>query len=744
METTYDELPNEYVLSMKKQLDIDNLNALTGILQEHKCVIAGSYVLQTVCGENWANDIDIWCSASPSIVSDIEELGYRLVKSIDYRTNIDLIKQGKIDFIDRMLNEEKLSKSDMSVLEKTKKYWENYEEKEEDIPEVIETYRRLKEHVSFIYFLVHDTKPPIQVIDVKNIMDCIATFDFNICQVYYDGENVVAKNAFKKAGFLACIKYRIGKITYEASKIQSSSEWYRTLRRALKYTQRGFFIDFTQAYPFLQKGITTDQWNSIVCGNCSQQLKNVQPNDFKNFNIVKTLKLPYFHTHIEGRGEIIFGYNVNPNNNMNSIIKGLMKHEVFRKNSRSIKGRCLNRTKVNINEPQELKKILHQDIVDAVSSIYESNYNPTIREWSLQLYDYYLNVINYVLNGTDVEAITQIEQFIEEMLEEKEDIEKLDIENPQKIFTDFRRYIVDYGRADKDIKIKYLERIKNIAIELNKKGKINGFTSIIKLCTKLIDILRKKGVIKKQEEKCETINFLPLFDIIFKGSFRDNNFVNELFNSIVQQLCSDVPLVAREKNVNNKKFNAIKNIINNYLEKSGLSKNIKVPLIHCLSVVSTYIGDPITEFDINKQINKVALWGSHKFNLILTDEQRRRLTIPDIDEDEDEDNITHDFYHTFNGYLFGITIDKFRELYNQIPNINDEIRYDERTYKILEYISKYLGIYNEELRIEILYFISELNEVLTFDEFKKIYERVEHTDDLFSQLGHIENEVEEN
>lgn len=45
----YSKLDNNFTLRFKQQLNHDNLSTLPSILNEHKCIIAGSYVLQSLC-----------------------------------------------------------------------------------------------------------------------------------------------------------------------------------------------------------------------------------------------------------------------------------------------------------------------------------------------------------------------------------------------------------------------------------------------------------------------------------------------------------------------------------------------------------------------------------------------------------------------------------------------------------------------------------------------------------------------
>lgn len=178
----------------------DKFPGLQSLLSQDEMVIAGSFPLQHLIGENWADsDVDLWVS---------DKIKLRKLSSY-------LLGRGY----------------DLPI-------------KHRDILIEADTYSRLKRWVRRIYIFRDPTgkRPDVQAIltheDVK-LTELVESFDIDACCVFADGEKVVT--SFENTN----LKQRKTSLNSNAIFEQSPYEWFRTLRRVEKYMLRGFKFDWS-------------------------------------------------------------------------------------------------------------------------------------------------------------------------------------------------------------------------------------------------------------------------------------------------------------------------------------------------------------------------------------------------------------------------------------------------------------------------------------------------------------------
>lgn len=242
-------------------------------------------------------------------------MGYTITGFREVNTR-DALKKQKLIAIENILDDKEglITNKYKKQLLKIKNIIQE-ERTRDTIIQGIDEYRRLEKYVKSIYYFKSQTKPTIQLIICnENILDCINSFDFNVCQVYYDGENIFVKD---KDIFMICLEDKKAIITFEASEMQSTIEWLRTLKRAIKYTERGFFIDFSNAIKYIKKIAETNiqfvrEWNLTLLNKNS--LYTYTPKIYRKLQkklsvlLLKTPKLPHFYIYNKNDKRIVFGY----------------------------------------------------------------------------------------------------------------------------------------------------------------------------------------------------------------------------------------------------------------------------------------------------------------------------------------------------------------------------------------------------------------------------------------------------
>ena len=205
------EMPSRGYLGMLREKVSSNgmdFDTLAQVLSETRSVIAGSFVMQVILGEEWRTDMDIWCNmATPSqnIALLLPFFNY-FVRKLGYRF--------------KKYNTADIHNSD---------------------------YARLRKYVSTIVCLYHPSDeilPKIQIITTHApCVDVISTFDLNACRVYYDPSWTLPNSSMRQVGnaFDQCLSRKMA-VTEEAIVEQSLYEWLRTLRRIIKYLRRGFDV----------------------------------------------------------------------------------------------------------------------------------------------------------------------------------------------------------------------------------------------------------------------------------------------------------------------------------------------------------------------------------------------------------------------------------------------------------------------------------------------------------------------
>ena len=227
-----------------------NETEFSNMLINSNAWIAGSYVLQSVINENWEeSDIDIWAIDKPyadhysplcTIFSYFKNLGYTYTKNWKAHWNPKKItdKYGDSELINKIKN---------NMLQ--------YNIKE------ISSYRRLRSSLSEMWTFKKDGYRKVQIMllkpiynilsnfnffskettrydYVKELKKYISEFDLSSCQIYYTGKTICGLNT----NTIQNSKDKMMELTIEAANRQSPNEWIRTLKRLVKYCNRGFSI----------------------------------------------------------------------------------------------------------------------------------------------------------------------------------------------------------------------------------------------------------------------------------------------------------------------------------------------------------------------------------------------------------------------------------------------------------------------------------------------------------------------
>lgn len=246
-------------------IDAERLDA---VLANTKCIIAGSLPLQALMKENWGTDIDIWASDERVVIS-LSDVLYDAGYGLPVRYAID-------------------------------KYFKHGNDFAQSLDRSISEYSRLVSSIKVIYAWYGIGKKPVQCIVTLpgvNPCDVVREFDISVCRVMYDGKNVLVP----MRSVLMEIETRTAHITVEASLAETVYEHLRTLRRAIKYTNRGFVISWAAAAPSIISAFAThkmhdesngtilmaSKWNSIVA-----EAEVVMPSFFINV-LDQTLSFGY-------------------------------------------------------------------------------------------------------------------------------------------------------------------------------------------------------------------------------------------------------------------------------------------------------------------------------------------------------------------------------------------------------------------------------------------------------------------
>jgi hypothetical protein len=216
-------------------VDVDDM---LSFLSESKGVIAGSFPLSVLLTEMKSkcafrpNDIDIWAEEKPVR----PPAGYMLSSVVPHwDMGSDRIKK-LFAFKDNNLTEKDIKK----IVE-----WFRHDRQIWAIPDSEEDpYNRLRSTIKSIYkykSVSSDRQlPDLQIIVTKGSpFDAIESFDIDVCQVVYDGKVFQIHSQLKMAN----ITGGRAALTGNASSLQSNKEWIRTLRRMIKYSQRGYSFD---------------------------------------------------------------------------------------------------------------------------------------------------------------------------------------------------------------------------------------------------------------------------------------------------------------------------------------------------------------------------------------------------------------------------------------------------------------------------------------------------------------------
>lgn len=292
-------------------------------LQNNNIVIAGSYVLQAVTDQEWRNsDIDFWLPYLNNeqvslLMSEVTNWNY--IFSRNNRANLNYFSShNAINVLQQTPglpeSKELIQNLQTDIADHESLLAENRPNHRGEMWNVRDMYTRMRDHIiDFIEFTSLGDGPKIQLIITRQgWLPAIDTFDLNICQVYYNGKDVIAKRPaelvmqkasehiqnsgyyiddmmipysekgkrkFMEQAYKRTFEYanlmKIAKITKEASELQTINEWYRTLKRIIKYVRRGYDIDWTEfvkIFPVLQDQnsdfgirIFIYNWNETLC-----------------------------------------------------------------------------------------------------------------------------------------------------------------------------------------------------------------------------------------------------------------------------------------------------------------------------------------------------------------------------------------------------------------------------------------------------------------------------------------------
>lgn len=215
-----------------------DVGGLLNFLQETKGVIAGSFPLSVLLTEMKSkcafqpNDIDIWAAEKPVNPPP----GY-MMSSVVPHWNMGPDRVKKLF----AFKENNLTNDDVKKIFK----WYKADRQTWALPEGEEDpYSRLRATIKSIYKYKAVSKekqlPDLQVIVTKGSpFEAIESFDIDICQVVYDGKVFQIHSQLKMANIVG----GRAALTGNASSLQSTREWIRTLRRMIKYSQRGYSFD---------------------------------------------------------------------------------------------------------------------------------------------------------------------------------------------------------------------------------------------------------------------------------------------------------------------------------------------------------------------------------------------------------------------------------------------------------------------------------------------------------------------
>ena len=251
----------------------------TAMLKNARAWIAGSYVLQAIIDYNWDDsDIDIWAIDKPygehfSPLCAI--FTYFISKEYSAKRNWKALWTVKKAYTDNTIINKSIKRN-----------------------KEISGYNRLRGSLSEMWTFKKKGYRKVQVLLLKptvgdsshfiadefedkydyeqELKRYISQFDLSSCRTFFTGENVYGLHPTT----IEEAKNKQQYITRESAELQSLNEWIRTLKRVLKYRNRGFDIIWDDKV----KSILLSNFSSMVLKNEDEDVYGLQYNRDLEYN----------------------------------------------------------------------------------------------------------------------------------------------------------------------------------------------------------------------------------------------------------------------------------------------------------------------------------------------------------------------------------------------------------------------------------------------------------------------------
>lgn len=308
-------------IKIEQRLNNDNLGFLSGLLQESKSYIRGTYIIETILNAHWNKPIEI-CGI---------DIDINLIEETLFRYKYRKIAIFYNEFDKEYLQSKIIDKYNLIVQE-------DLEDLKDDIDET-----RI-----FGYKFTNPNNIPIHVFNFKSTKELYETA-LNIENIYYDGKNIEDKE-----NVLESIQK---KICY----LNEMDDRFDILKKVFFYTSKKFFVDFSKVLDYLKKlDIESIQIYNVAYWEYARKLSKVYV-----IKHISGILIPYFHARF--KDNLIFGYNVNIHNTV--PLKRRVKYKLF--SVKILSNRLIHFVTNEIKDKSTLELLTHKygpDIGEQIGS----------------------------------------------------------------------------------------------------------------------------------------------------------------------------------------------------------------------------------------------------------------------------------------------------------------------------------------------------------------------------------------